>query len=231
MLGTVVNALAVAAGGIAGSLIKGGLPERFRVIVTQAVGLSVLLIGLSTAVKNLLDPAAEPVLFIISLVLGGAAGELLGIEAALERLGELLRRKFSKNDEGFARGFVSASMLFCVGTMAIIGSIQSGAKSDDTVLFAKSALDGVSAVIFASSMGPGVVFAAVPVFVYQGGITLLARFAAPYATPDLLREVSIAGGALIAALGLNTLGITRIKAGNLLPAVFVPVLYYLIIKR
>ncbi|NLG84848.1 MAG: DUF554 domain-containing protein, partial [Firmicutes bacterium] len=176
-----------------------------------------------------LSPRAEPLLFIISLVLGGILGEALGLETRLERLGTRLQARFARGEGGerFAEGFVSASLLFCVGAMAIVGSIQDGLKGAPRVLFAKSLLDGVTSLIMASSLGPGVLFSAFAVLFYQGSITLLAMASSVGVNQDLLREMSIVGGILIFAIGLDMLGIKKTKVGNLLPAIFIPLLYYL----
>ncbi|MGQ9778917.1 MAG: DUF554 domain-containing protein [Bacillota bacterium] len=228
MLGTIVNTLAILLGGTLGVLLRRGLSERFKAIIMQAIPLGVLFIGLSMALGGLLSPKAEPLLFIISLVLGGIAGEALRLEEHLERLGARLQARFARSEEGgrFAEGFVSASLLFCVGAMAIVGSIQDGIKGDPRVLFAKSLLDGVTSLIMASSLGPGVLFSAFAVLLYQGTITLLAMASSVGINQDLLREMSIVGGILIFAIGLDMLAIKKIKVGNLLPAIFVPALYY-----
>ena len=228
MLGTIVNTLAILLGGGLGLLFRRGLSERFKAIVMQAIPLGVLFIGLSMALGGLLARRAEPLLFIISLVLGGITGEALRLEERLERLGARLQARFARGerDGRFAEGFVSASLLFCVGAMAIVGSIQDGLKGDPRVLFAKSLLDGVTSLIMASSLGPGVLFSAFTVLFYQGAITILAMASSVGINQDLLREMSIVGGILIFAIGLDMLAIKKIKVGNLLPAIFVPALYY-----
>lgn len=225
MFGTVVNVLAIFVGGVTGTLIKGGLSERFKTIVMQAVGMAVLYIGLSGALSKLMLPEANPILFIISLVLGGLLGEAIGIEDKLERLGDYLQGKFAGHDM-ISQGFVTASLLFCVGTMAILGSLESGISGVHTTLYAKSVLDGVTSVIFASSMGIGVVLSGITVLVYQGSLTLLAGVIGPLLTSDMLREISVIGGILITGLGLDLLGIKKLKVGNLLPSVLIPVAYY-----
>ncbi|MDL2324975.1 DUF554 domain-containing protein [Ruminococcaceae bacterium OttesenSCG-928-A16] len=231
MLGTIVNAVAILVGGLAGLLLRGGIKQKYQTIANQAIGLSVLVVGLSGAIGKIMQPEANPVLFIVSLVLGGLLGELLGIEAGLEKLGNWLQGKIrTKKDTGnIADGFVAASLLFCVGTMGIMGALQSGMQGQHTTLFTKSVLDGITAVIMASTMGVGVLFSAVSVFIYQGAITLLAGVISPLLTADMLREILLVGGIMIAALGLNILGITKIKVGNMLPAILVPVVYYLVL--
>ncbi len=225
MLGTIVNAAAIILGGILGLIIKGRFTPRFQEIVTQATGLAVIFIGAGGAIQQLMLPERSSVLFVISLVLGGLTGEALDIEGRLKRLGDKLEALCGANG-GVSKSFVSASLLFCVGSMAILGSIQSGLQRDYSTLFTKSILDGVYAIIIASSLGFGVLFSAVSVFVYQGAITVAAGFIEPYINADILREMSLVGGILIAALGIDMLGIRKMKVGNLLPSVAVPVIYY-----
>lgn len=229
MLGTIVNTVAVLCGGGLGLLLKGGLKERYKETVMNALGLAVLFLGAASALGGLLDEQAEPILFIVSLVLGGLLGEWIGIEARLERLGDSIQAKFGGKGEGnLSQGFVTASLLFCVGTMAILGALDSGIKGDHTILFAKSVLDGVTSIIFASTLGIGVLLSAASIFLYQGLLTVFASFLQPYLTEAMLREMSIVGGILVFAIGINMLGLKKIRVGNLLPAVFIPVVYYLV---
>lgn len=225
MLGTIVNGAAIIVGAVLGLIIKGRFTQRFQEIVTQATGMAVLFIGASGAITQLMLPERNAVLFVVSLVIGGLIGEALDIEGKLKKLGDWLEGLCGANG-GVSKSFVSASLLFCVGSMAILGSIQSGLQHDHTTLFTKSILDGVTSIIFASSMGFGVLFSAVSVVLYQGAITLLAGFIAPYISNDILREMSLVGGILITALGIDMLGIRKMKVGNLLPAIAVPVVYY-----
>ena len=225
MLGTIVNALAIIAGSIIGLLFSKGIPEHYKVTVQNGVGLSVVLIGLKGALiaDNLL-------VVIIAIVIGALCGELIGIENRLEQLGDFLERLVAKKDgaaEGtFAKGFVTASLVFCVGSMAIVGSMESGLTGNHQTLFAKSVLDGVTSIIFASTMGLGVIFSAVAVFLYQGAITLTAVFMKSFLVESTIREMSSTGGLLIVAIGLNMLGMTRIRVGNMLPAIFMPLVYF-----
>ena len=226
MLGTTVNAIAIIVGCAAGLLIKSGLSGRYKEIILQAVGLSVLFIGIASSLGNLLQPEAHPILFIISLVIGGALGEFIGIEQRLKSMGDFFERRLAGDEGSFSKGFVSASILFCVGSMAILGSFQSGTQGEHSILFAKSVLDGVISIIFASTWGLGVMLSAVSVFIYQGTLTMGAQVAEPYLTADMLREISIVGGVLMSAIGIDMLNMCKIKVGNLLPAVVVPVVYY-----
>lgn len=230
MFGTLVNTLAIVVGGTAGLLLKNGLKENLRTIINQGVSLAVIFVGIAGCVGGMLQEGANPVLFIVSLVLGGILGELLRIEGRLNGLGDWLQKKVKMPGElgGFSRGFVAASLVFCVGTMAILGSLESGVRGNHSVLYAKSLMDGIIALVMASTLGIGVLFSALSVLLYQGALTLLAMWVSPYITPEMMREIAIVGGILITAIGLNLLGLTKIRVGNFLPALLVPVLYYLV---
>ncbi len=234
-LGTLVNVGTVIAGSAAGFLIKKGLPEKYKNIIMQAIGLSVLIIGVSGALQciyTILNGAKLDrqyiMLMIFSLVIGGVIGELASIEKRLDNLGMWFQNKFSKNSGNFAEGFVTASLVYCVGAMAIVGSLEDGLTGNTKTLFAKAVLDGVTAVVFTSTMGLGVMFSALPVLVYQGSITLLAGVVKPWLTDPIITQMSLVGSVLIFAIGLNLLGIIKIKVGNLLPAIFIPIIYYFI---
>ena len=222
MLGTVVNALAIVAGGLVGLCCTRGVGDRYRQTVLQGLALCVLLIG----GKSALTSDNLPVV-ILSLVVG----EGLAIEARLEALGRRIEARFADGSAGggdFARGFVSASLVFCVGSMAVVGSLESGLAGNHRTLFAKAVIDGVAALIFASTLGRGVLFSSVPVFLYQGAITLAAGLLRPLLTAAAVAEMSAVGGLLIVAIGANLLGIARIRVGNLLPAVFLPLAAHLV---
>ena len=221
MLGTIVNAVAIILGAILGNFLKGGFPERFKATLMQGISLAVILIGLSMALKT-----QNVMLVTLSIVIGGVIGELLCIEDWLNNLGLKLEQRFGGDNGNFAKAFVSTSLIYCVGAMAIMGSLESGLTGNYTTLFVKSVLDGVSSIVFASSMGIGVAFSALPVFLYQGSITLAASFIKPFLTDAIIREMTATGGLLIFAIGVNMLtgGKVQIKVGNLLPAIFVAVL-------
>jgi hypothetical protein len=155
-------------------------------------------------------------------------GEWVGIENYLERLGNWLETKFSKKAGGFSAGFVTASLMYCVGSMAIVGSLESGLTGNHDTLFAKATLDGIVGIILSSSLGIGVLFSAVPVLLYQGGITLMAGFLKPLLIPAVVSQMSATGGLLIVALGLNMLREKKLKVGNMLPAIFIPLIYFFI---
>lgn len=234
-LGTIVNAGVVIAGGVAGTLLRSGIPEKYKKIVMQGIGLSVLFIGISGTIKEMITivngnklDRQFVMLMIFSLVIGGLIGEVLKIEKRLENVGLWFQRKIPSKGGSFSDGFVTASLVYCVGAMAIVGALEDGLSGNPSTLFAKSILDGVSAVIFAATLGIGVAFSAVPVFIYQGGITLLAGLVQPWLTETVISQMSLVGGILIFAIGINLLEIKKINVGNLLPSVFIPVLYYLI---
>lgn len=234
-LGTVVNAVSVIVGGTLGSFIKNGLPERFKSTIIQAIGLSVVIIGLSGSLGGISkvipgDKTDRIMLLIFSLVIGGLIGELIDIEDKLDKMGAWFQKKLVKGESSFAEGFVTASLIYCVGAMAIVGSLEDGLTGSTSTLFAKSILDGVSAIIFAATMGIGVAFSAIPVFLYQGSITLLAGFIKPWLTDIVINQMSLVGSVLIMAIGINILEIKRIKVGNLLPAIFMPFIYFIILK-
>ena len=232
-LGTIVNCAAVLAGSLAGILIKGGLPKRFETTIFQAVGLAVVFIGLGGALSGLLKlsdgtlSTQYTMLMVLSLVLGAVLGEALNIEQGLENLGARLKKRVPEKYAGstFVEGFVTASMLFCVGAMAIVGALEDGLSGDHSVLFAKSVLDGVSSVLLSASLGFGVAVSVLPVLVYQGGITLLAQLLKPLLSDTLILQMSAIGSILIFAIGLNMLFDKKLKVGNLLPAIFLPILF------
>lgn len=223
MYGVLVNAAAVLVGGLLGLLLRGGISVRFRNIVSQGLALCVTLIGIMNAIQT-----KDMMCVIVSIVLGAVLGEALKIEQHLDHLGEIAQKKFaSGGDNRFSEGFVTATLLYCVGAMAVVGSMQAGLTGDASTLLAKSALDGVSSVIFASAMGPGVILSLVPLTIYQGGIALAARIVGPVLSGAVINEMSAVGGLLIVALGLNMLEAakTRVRVANLLPAIFLPIAY------
>ena len=234
-VGTIVNAGAVIVGGLAGTVLRNGIPERYKKIVMQAIGLSVVFIGISGTIKemvtivngNKLD-RQYIMLMIFSLLIGGLMGEFLKIEKRLENLGTWFQKKIPDKGGSFSDGFVTASLVFCVGAMAIVGALEDGLSGNPSTLFAKSILDGVTSFVFASTLGIGVVFSAVPILIYQGGITLMSGVIKPWLTTEVISQMSLIGGVLIFAIGINLLEIKKINVGNLLPAVFIPVFYYII---
>ncbi len=225
MISVVINIAAVLLGGTLGLFLGRSFPQRIGDTVMQGLALCVLYIGISGALQG-----QNTLIAIISIAVGGALGELLDIDGALNRLGEALEHKFGGGKTSLAEGFVSASMLFCVGAMAIVGSLQSGLLGDHSVIIAKSVIDGIAAILLASSLGAGVLFSAAAVGVYQGAIVLLAEWLEPLLSDAVVAEMSCAGSLLIVALSLNMLKLTKIKVANFIPAIFLPILLCLFIK-
>ncbi|MBS7402596.1 MAG: DUF554 domain-containing protein [Oscillospiraceae bacterium] len=235
-LGTIINCATVLVGSLIGILIKGGLPKRFEETIFSSVGLAVMFIGLGGALSGLMT-ISEAALgtqytmgMVLSLVFGSIVGEALDIETRLDHLGEWIKGKMPKKLAGktFVDGFVTASMLFCVGAMAVVGSLEDGLNGDYSILAAKSVLDGISSLLFAASLGFGVAMSILPLALYQGGITLLAQFVKPYMTDALITQMSCVGSVLIFAIGINMIFGKKIKVGNLLPAILFPIIFTLI---
>ncbi len=218
MWGTIVNSIAILAGGATGLILRKGLANRFKQIVMQGLGLAVLVIGISGALKS-----ENVLLLIFSMVCGSFMGELMKIEQKLNRLGKWLESLSGQGEGMVAKGFVTSSLVYCVGAMAIVGALESGLTGSHQTLYAKSMLDGVSAIIFASTLGVGVLLSAISVFIYQGVITLMAGSVATLLTDAVVLEMSAVGGVLIMGISLNILEIRGISVGNMLPAIFIPV--------
>ncbi|GAB6167863.1 DUF554 domain-containing protein [Clostridium carnis] len=221
MIGTIVNCITIIIGCFIGLLVKGKISEKISTTIMHGLGLSVLYIGISGALKG-----TNILMTIISIAVGALIGELIDIDKWLFRLGEKIESKVSKNERkiSISEGFVTASLLFCVGAMAVVGSLESGLRGDHTTLFAKSILDGVSSIIFTSTLGIGVLLSAGTVFVYQGAITLAAGVLSSILSETVINNMSAIGSLLIIGLALNVLGVTKIKVANLLPAVFIPII-------
>lgn len=225
MLGTIVNSLTIIIGAAIGMLFKKGIKEGYKNTIMDGIGLSVLIIGISNALEfeNL-------VVVIVSIVVGSIIGELIDINKRLNNLGDRLQSKF-KNEEGnFSKGFVTASLVYCVGAMAIVGAIQSGLTGNHQTLYAKAVLDGITAIIFASTLGIGVMFSSLAVFLYQGTITIFASSLSSILTEIAINEISSVGGILIIAIGINLLGLKEIKIANMLPAIIIPPVYYFLLS-
>jgi len=247
MLGTIVNAAAIVVGGAIGLLLKKGLSKKMADTLMVGLGLCTLYIGISGCLEG-----ENTLVLIVSMVIGTIIGEAIDLDDKINRLGKFLERKFSgKKDatgvaeESFAEsgstgtptvaapqmqkvslaeGFVTSSLLFCVGAMAIVGSLQSGLTGNHETLFAKSTIDFVAAIIFASTLGAGVMLSASLLFVYQGSITLLAQFIEPFLTDPVIAEMNCVGNVIIIGLAMNMLGISKFKVMNFVPAVFFPIL-------
>ena len=225
MIATFINAGLVLLGSLLGLLFKRFISDRFTSVITHALALCVMSIGISMAVKT-----ADTLCVIICMVLGTLLGELLNIEKRLDSAGEFLRRRLIKNEGGnsrFTEGFVNASLLFCVGAMAITGSIEAGLNHNYSIIVSKGVIDGVSSITFAATMGIGVAFSIIPLVIYQGAITLLAAVVGPYLPVEVITEMSAVGGIAIMGIAVNMLNIPnlKIKVGNMLPAIFLPIAY------
>ena len=221
LTGTIVNALGILAGCAVGLLLGKLIPERLADAVTRGVALCVFYIGVSGTLSD-----ENTLVMIISMVLGTIVGELLRLDDRLSALGGNIERQFAKRGvKGrISEGFVTASLLFCVGAMAIVGSLESGLSGNHATIYAKSVLDTVSSIVYASTMGFGVALSAVPVLLYQGAITLCASLLSPVLTDFVIAEMKAVGSLLIVALSFNMLGLTKIKVMNSVPAIFFPIL-------
>ena len=217
MTGTIINVLAILGAGFVGLLLGKGIPKNISQTIEDGLGILVLIIGIQYALK-----ADSLAIVGISLALGAIIGEVRAWETRLDKVGNLLQSRFSQGEDNqFVKGFVSASLLFCVGAMAVIGALEDGLTGNYQILLIKSILDGIFALIFAASMGIGVLFSAIPVLIYQGSISLASTLRKPILTDPMLNNITALGGVLIAALGLNIIGITKIKVANLLPGIVV----------
>jgi hypothetical protein len=228
MLGTVVNALAIVVFSLFGTFFIKNIPERFEEILKKASGLAVLFIGIRGSFEN-----ENILLLIMSLVIGSVIGELINIDKLMNNLGLWAEKKLGMQSapgskRSFSKGFVTASILFCTGSMAIVGAMQSGLAGNHEILFAKSVLDGTISLVFSASMGIGVAFSAIPVLLYQGGIALASMLISEYLTFEIIREMSAVGSLVIAAIGINFLGTKEIKVANMIPAIFIPWVYFTI---
>ena len=235
-LGTLVNMAAILIGSGLGLLLKNGIPKRLQTTISSAVGLCLIFVGITGAIKGLMNVSGttfetkDTLVVVICMAVGAAIGEWLNLEQKMENLGDWVKSKLPRgaSTSKFTEAFVSTSLVFCIGAMAIVGSIEDSLNHDYTILFTKAVMDGVLSIVFAASMGIGVAFSMFPIGIYQRGITLLAGLVKPYLTDLMIGRLSCIGSILIFALGLNlTIG-TKIKIANMLPAVFLPVIVCLL---
>jgi uncharacterized membrane protein YqgA involved in biofilm formation len=238
MLGPLVNALTIVICSLLGCFLIRGIKPRFEAILKKAIGLATIYIGIRGTLEN-----QRPLLLIMRLVVGALNGEFIDIDKWMNRLGQWAEQKLygtrstekaaenaaaGMGGRSFAQGFVTASILFCTGSMAIVGSMQSGLQGNHHTLFAKSILDGSMSIVFGASLGIGVLFSAIPVLVYQGGIALLSMVLKDFLTQEIITEMSSVGNLLVAAIGFNFVCLSEgkpIKAANLIPAIFIPWVY------
>ncbi len=221
MIGNLANAFAIILGSLIGVFLKDRFKESYKDTIMNGIGLAVLVIGISGAIKT-----ENMLLVVASLVIGSILGEWLRIENKLESLGKFIENKVGKGTSNISNGFVTASLIYCVGAMAIVGSLESGLTGNNGTLFVKAILDGVTAIIFASTLGIGVAFSAASVFAYQGIITLTANIMKVFLSDPVIVEMSAVGGILIMGIGVNLLGIKKVRIGNMLPAIFIPIIYF-----
>jgi len=246
MLGVLVNALSVVAGSLVGVVIKKGIKDKYTQTIIQGLGLTVVALGIMGALE-----ANNMLIVIVSIAIGSLIGEWIDIEKLLERMGDKIQSKVSKpkyenknrsvesmsttdtlesdskeEKNNIAKAFVASTLMYCSGGMAIVGSLQGGLEQNHTTLLIKSILDGVTSIVLASAMGIGVIFSAIPVFIYQGLIAISASFAKGLLTDVVVADMSSIGGILILGIGINILGLSKIKVGNMIPAVIIPIIYY-----
>ncbi len=222
MIATVVNAVAVLAGSLLGLLMHSRISDSYKKIVFVGAGIMTLILGVKMAMES-----TEIVFLALSIILGGILGEWWGIENGILKLGELLKRTFAGKDSGsdFAYGFLDASVLFCVGAMALVGSFKAGTEGNYELILTKSVLDGFMAIMLTAAMGIGVAFSALSVLVYQGILTLAAVWLKPLVSDALLAEITGVGGALVLMIAVNLLGLAKLKTANYLPSLILIVLF------
>lgn len=232
MTGTFVNCIAVIAGTLVGLLLKKGVSEKLGDSITKAIALCVLFIGIDGAVSAS-GSGSNALVLIISIALGGLIGNVADLDGRINRLGDKVQEQFRRkgNNSPVAEAFVTATLLYCVGAMAIVGSIQSGIEGNHTTLFTKSLLDGIMAIVFASQLGFGVLLSAIPILVYQGGITLASGFIAPFMSDIVIAEMSCIGYVLIMGIGFNLMGVTKLKLMNYVPGIVIAAILALTIEN
>ncbi len=232
MTGTLVNCVAVIIGGLIGLLLKKGIKDTYAQGINKSLGIAVLIIGLNGVISNMFTvengalKSSGELLLIVFLVVGTLIGEILKLDDRFNSFCKKIDSKFK--DGGFASGFINGTILFCVGAMSIIGSLNDGLTGDSSVLFVKSALDFVNAVIFGATLGFGVIFVCIPMLIYQGGISLLAGSLSGILQGELLTQICMVGYAIIVAIGFNFFLEKKFKTLNMVPAIILPVAYHYI---
>lgn len=221
-MGAIVNALAIIICGAIGLIFNTGIPERFQERLMQGIALCVLTLGISGAIQG-----KETIIMIMSIVIGILIGEAFDFDSLLTKSVQKLEAKVQHLDQfkNIGQGFISASLFFCVGSMAILGSLESGLTGDNTTLYTKSILDGITSILLASSLGAGVLLSSLPVLLIQGSITLFAFVLEPLLPAAVITEVICVGSILLIGLGLNMIGLTKLKILNFTPAIFLPILF------
>ncbi len=225
MLGVIFNTLTVTVGSLIGLILKNGIKEKYKNVIMTVIGLCTIALGITEIIKG-----QNFLVLILSMIFGTVLGTLIDLDGKINSLGDFLSARFSsKNGKtSITQGFVTASLLFCIGSMTIVGSLQSGISGDHSMIFTKSILDLFSSAILASSLGIGVLFSAIFVFLFQGFLVLLATWIAPFLSEAVIAELCCTGGVMILALGLNLINLTKIKVADFLPALlFIPVISYI----
>lgn len=219
LAGTIANAVAVLVGGLLGLLIGKRMPEHIGQAIIKALSLGVITIGLMNAFTE-----ANILVVLISLAIGTGIGEMINIEKNLEKMTHAVERRFIKGSGNFTKGFVTTTLMYCVGSMAIMGALEGGLSNQHQTLYAKSVIDGIVSIIFAATLGIGVVFSSISVLLYQGSIALLAGTVKDFLNPEVIGAMTATGGMLILGLGIKMLVGTELKVGNMLPAIFLPLI-------
>lgn len=231
MIATIINVLAIVFGSSIGLLFKGGIPEKINDTVVKAMALSVILIGILQISGVAGKLSSNDILVILfSMAIGAVLGESIDIDKRLINLGAKIEKKLKGRGGNISQGFVTASLLYCVGAMAIVGALESGLNGNYKTLYAKSVLDGINSIIFTSTLGIGVMLSAISVFLYQGTITLAAGLLSGILVTSVVSDMTAIGSVLIIAIGLNMLGTAKVKVANLLPAIFLPILFHCILN-
>ena len=222
LLGTFVNIGAIIVGGLLGLLFRSRLPERVTHIFFQAIGLFTIYLGVSMSLKT-----SNPLLLVFNLILGGLVGSLLNFQQKVENLGNHVQERFNLKGSNFSEGLVTAFLMFCMGSMTILGAIEEGLGGEPKLLLTKSLMDGFSSIALVAALGMGVIFSVVPLLIYQGGLTLLAAWLGEFLSQLIIDELTATGGVMLIGLGITILGIKRIEVLNLLPALLfvIPLVY------
>ncbi|MCE5202344.1 MAG: DUF554 domain-containing protein [Synergistaceae bacterium] len=218
LFGSIANAIFIICGALLGLAVRKKLPQKIMQLPVQGMALFVISLGLSMAIKT-----RQPLIVIASIALGSVIGELLDLEGRLERGSEALESRFGKSAEGFSTGFITTSLIYCTGSMAVLGSFEEGLGGYPSLLLAKGLIDGLTSVAMAASLGFGVIFSFIPVFLYQGALTLAAGWAQPFMSDAAITEMSATGGLMLMAIGINLLGSMRIRVMNMLPGLILSV--------
>ncbi len=225
MTGTIINVATVLTGSVIGIVFSKKLPDKIIKLIFQSIGLFTIFLGLNMAFKT-----SNYLIMIFSLILGAIIGEWIDIDKYINQLGNFLKTKLKSENQYFSEGLITGFLLFCMGSMTILGAIEEGMGGKPDLLITKSLLDGFSSMALASTMGLGVLFSIIPLFLYQGGLTLLAKILGDYSNEIIINELTAVGGIILLAIGLNILQISKIKAVNLLPALIFAVAFAIIFK-